>query len=299
MLARMARSALASAAFLFVGSCPAAVLAASATVTWSAVPEVDGYKIYYDVDAGPPYQGTEANEGESPIEVPVTSLSDSSAPELELTGLTTCEVYYFAVTAYDASGESDYSPAPGVAVMDAPDPVTVSQLTPEALEVHWAGLPAADPGAVRSYEVHYDTDSGEPYRGPGSPIVVVPSTLSDPDDPSFVLSSLSPGTTYYIAVRTVCAGDEGAMSEEVAGTLPGGGTGGSGTGGSGTGNTNGTGATSSAGGAATSQDPFEPDVQNESGGCRLRRGSRDHASVALSVWLVLGLALGLARRRGR
>ncbi|MBW2522849.1 MAG: fibronectin type III domain-containing protein [Deltaproteobacteria bacterium] len=301
MVARTVPRTLAAACVVFlVALAPLVAAAASVTITWDPVPppnSVDGYKVYYDVDSGPPYDGTQASEGNSPIDVPVGSLADPQAPELVLTGIDTCEVLYVAVTAYDTSGESDYSAEDSTAVMDPPDPVTVTGLTPEALEVRWAGLPAADGGAVRYYEVHYDTDSGEPYRGPGSPIVVPLNTLSDPDDPSFVLSSLTTGTTYYVAVRTVCAGGEGAMSEEVEGTPTGGGTGGStGSGGAGTGNS-GTGA-SSTGGSSVAVPAYQPDTQGEAAGCSLRRGVASASSVA--AWLGAALTLlALGRRRRR
>lgn len=282
---------------LFFGAATAS--AASAVVTWDAVPPpnpVDGYKIYYDVDSGPPYDGTDADQGPSPIDVPVGSLADPTAPELELTGLATCQIYYIAVTAYDTTGESAYSAEAPVAARDAPDPVSVTGLTPEALEVSWPALPASDTGSVRYYEVHYDTDSGEPYRGPGSPIVVPPNTLSNPDNPTFVLSSLATGTTYYIAVRTVCAGNEGAMSAEVQGTPTGGGaTGGSSAGGSGTGN-GGTGASGNSGGAGAAQG-LPPDLQTDQTGCSCRIDDPSGRSTGWLPVAVVALLLGWRRRR--
>jgi hypothetical protein len=303
MMARLARiSVVASWAALSLVLCPLAAAAASATVTWTPPPPpdpVDGYKVYYDVVAGPPYNGTQANEGPSPIDVPIGSLANPDAPEIELTGLDTCQVFHFAITAYNSSGESGYSTPAAKAVMDAPDPVTVAGLTPEALEVSWAGLPSEDQGSVRYYEVHYDTDSGEPYRGPGSPIVVQPSTLSDPDNPSFVLSSLTTGTTYYMAVRTVCAGSEGSMSEEVEGTPQGGGTGGgAGVGGTGVGNAGGTGAAGNSGGSSPDSTPYSPDVQgDQSSGCSLCAGPAEPPLARFLIIAAFGLWLGVGRRR--
>jgi parallel beta-helix repeat protein len=88
---------------------PPTDLSATAVVTavnlvWSSNPEsdLDGYKIYYDVDAGFPYSGTGVIEGDSPIDV-----GDMTA--FTLTGLSLGARYYIAVTAYDdaANGTDD------------------------------------------------------------------------------------------------------------------------------------------------------------------------------------------------
>ncbi len=68
----------------------------SITLNWSPNPESDlaGYKVYYDTISGFPYNGTGANEGDSPIDVEnVTSFT--------LTGLTPGTTYYLVITAYD------------------------------------------------------------------------------------------------------------------------------------------------------------------------------------------------------
>ncbi|MEW5803167.1 MAG: Ig-like domain-containing protein [bacterium] len=66
--------------------------------------DIAGYKVYYTADpAGSPYDGTEALEGDSPINVGKVS-------QYILTGLSTIRNYRFVVTAYDSLGrESDYS----------------------------------------------------------------------------------------------------------------------------------------------------------------------------------------------
>jgi hypothetical protein len=76
--------------------------------------DLAGYKIYYDTDqSGAPYNGTGLAQGASPIIVPVSpvsSLADPSNPAFVLSGMVTGTMYYFAVTAYDTSGnESGYS----------------------------------------------------------------------------------------------------------------------------------------------------------------------------------------------
>jgi len=77
------------------------------TLEWdaNAEPDLAGYKVYYDTDSGHPYDGTEADEGNSgQIEV------DEDTTFITLHGLPDSEVYFFVVTAYDTEGlESDYS----------------------------------------------------------------------------------------------------------------------------------------------------------------------------------------------
>ena len=73
------------------------------TLAWTSDPSVDGYKIYYKSgSSGPPYDGTGAAEGDSPIDV-------GWVDEFTLRALSDDEDYYFAVTAYNAYGESGYS----------------------------------------------------------------------------------------------------------------------------------------------------------------------------------------------
>jgi hypothetical protein len=78
--------------------------AVDVSFSWSANPEpVDGYRIYYRTGtSGPPYNGTGATEGSSPVDVgDVTSFT--------LHGLSEEETYYFSLTAYIGSVESGYA----------------------------------------------------------------------------------------------------------------------------------------------------------------------------------------------
>ncbi|RKY02649.1 hypothetical protein DRP77_07555, partial [Candidatus Poribacteria bacterium] len=89
-------------------------------ISWdpSPAPDLAGYRIYYDTDISDgSYDGKEAAEGESPIEV------DKATTRIELTGLRDLLasepdgslVYYIAVTALDGEGnESEPSEAIGV-----------------------------------------------------------------------------------------------------------------------------------------------------------------------------------------
>jgi hypothetical protein len=73
------------------------------TLAWDHSKDAEGYMIYYKSgSSGPPYDGTGAAEGDSPIDVGYLS-------DFTLRALSDDEVYYFAVTAYSDLGESGYS----------------------------------------------------------------------------------------------------------------------------------------------------------------------------------------------
>ncbi len=88
-------------------------------LSWEMVSERDvaGYRVYYDVDSsGPPYSGRFAGFPASPIEC--------SDTVYRFPGLDPTDVYYFAVTSYDYSGnESDYSNEIRVSISSNPMPV--------------------------------------------------------------------------------------------------------------------------------------------------------------------------------
>jgi hypothetical protein len=88
-------------ALLFLWAIPTHAL--DITLAWTSDPTVDGYKIYYEAgSSGPPYNGTGAAEGDSPIDV-------GWVDEFTLRALSDDEDYYFAITAYNQYGESGYS----------------------------------------------------------------------------------------------------------------------------------------------------------------------------------------------
>lgn len=70
-------------------------------LSWDSVDGASGYKIYYDDDqSGPPYLGTQAAQGHSPLEV---GLNTSATVDFPI------GAYYITVTAYSTGGESPYS----------------------------------------------------------------------------------------------------------------------------------------------------------------------------------------------
>ena len=82
-------------------------------LAWDAHAESyqEGYKIYYKTgSSGPPYDGVGADQGPSPIIVPIEDFSDPNLPDYRVTGLDPFQVYFFAVTAYHGEEfESEYS----------------------------------------------------------------------------------------------------------------------------------------------------------------------------------------------
>ena len=80
-------------------------------LAWDANPETDqvsGYKVYYKtVSRGEPYNGTGADQGDSPITLLIEDMTDPDNPEFTLTGLDDNEVYFFVITAFNGYGESD------------------------------------------------------------------------------------------------------------------------------------------------------------------------------------------------
>ena len=108
---------------LFTGN----LYAGSVTLTWTANQETDlaGYKIYYDIDSGSPYNGTTEMGGIQQGNTPITiwlngkrpagnttdlELIDNANPEITLTIIDTSKDWYFVVTAFDDySHESGYS----------------------------------------------------------------------------------------------------------------------------------------------------------------------------------------------
>ncbi len=92
---------------------PTQCFAYSVTLQWDAntEPDLTGYYLYYRTDPYDQYwTGVGADQGPSPIEIPLYDLVDEDYPEYTLTGLDDNETYYFVVTAYNTEyEESGYS----------------------------------------------------------------------------------------------------------------------------------------------------------------------------------------------
>jgi chitodextrinase len=81
--------------------------------------QFSGYRLYYKTGAsGAPYDGIDADQGASPIDIPKSAITDSTNGEFILTGLQDGTVYYFAATIYDQYGNE--SPFSSEIVMSTP-----------------------------------------------------------------------------------------------------------------------------------------------------------------------------------
>ncbi|MFH1427301.1 MAG: hypothetical protein ABIG60_02110 [Patescibacteria group bacterium] len=99
-------------AFMLLCFIPIASYALETTLAWEANSESNlaGYKLYYGSQPGGTYNGTDAIEGNSPIDLPLNYLYDINNPEFTLTGLAENETYYYVITAYAEDGtESSFS----------------------------------------------------------------------------------------------------------------------------------------------------------------------------------------------
>ena len=103
------------AVVMFLFLFPPNLIAFDVTLRWDPNQEEDlaGYKIHYkEKSYGEPYEGQGADQGASPIIVPLILLEDPDNPQYRITGLVDNKVYFFAMTAYDQEDtphESDYS----------------------------------------------------------------------------------------------------------------------------------------------------------------------------------------------
>jgi len=92
-------------------------LAVTVSLQWNQNTETDlaGYRVYYKADSStPPFNGTGAAEGKSPIDVHMQTTAT-------LNNLDPAHDYYFTVTAYDTSGnESGYAETVGIKESVAP-----------------------------------------------------------------------------------------------------------------------------------------------------------------------------------
>jgi len=110
------------------------------TFEWDANTDADlaGYYIYYDINSGDPYEGTDAAEDISPIKVPIGDLSDPNNPEYTLTGLDPDKVYFFVATAYDTEGlQSDYCTEIDTKAPQITSPPTVTSVTDTTATIEW------------------------------------------------------------------------------------------------------------------------------------------------------------------
>lgn len=130
------------------------------TLAWDANIESDlvGYKIHYDMDSGHPYEGIEAQEGSSPINMTLDQDEDSDPNTVQYTIHDVPDsIYYFSVTAYNLEGlESGYSNEVSTGSNPANEPPMADagpdQSVDEGVTVSLNGLNSTDPDdGIASY----------------------------------------------------------------------------------------------------------------------------------------------------
>ena len=121
------------------------------TLSWQANPEADvtGYKVYYDIDSGTPYEGKGATEGDSPIDA-------GNVTSFTLSGLTIGQTYYIAITAYDSQGLESWFSEEVVGTVVMPEDTT-PPTTPVVI----------DDGAYTTSlsHLHFSWSAGDPDTG--------------------------------------------------------------------------------------------------------------------------------------
>jgi phosphodiesterase/alkaline phosphatase D-like protein len=197
---------------LFV--CGNLAYARDVTLQWDANTESDlaGYVIYYDIDSSHPYTGSGAQEGNSPIDVPISPDENPEPGIVEFTihGLSDSKTYYFAVTAYNTGEmESGYSNVvnTGPIIPDETPPlisnVQVSSLTKTSAVMTWT---TDEPS---NSQVQYGTTSGS-----------YPNIKSDTRlviNHSITLTGLNTATPYYFRVGSSDSSGNGpTTSHELA-----------------------------------------------------------------------------------
>lgn len=185
---------LASAAMLmFASGC----FAVTVTLNWGASSGSTGYRVYYKADSPAlPFNGTGAAQGASPINV-------GNQTSATISGLDPAHSYYFAVTAYNASGESSYS-----------NLVSIPELTPPTTAITY---PANNAGVGGTVAV---TASASDNVGVSKVEFYVNGTLmgtdtSTPYTYSWITSSLAAGNYTLMTRAYDAAGNVGQSGNVV------------------------------------------------------------------------------------
>ena len=155
-------------------------------------PDLAGYYIYYkNGSSGAPYNGTGANEGDSPIKIPLASLNDPENPEYIIHNLSGTGTFYFVATAYDIydnesgySAELSYQPSAPSANDDSATVAENSGVT----NINVIGNDNFGGDGPAAADISISTGPGN-----GAAAVNIHNTLNDPTDDSI---DYTPNTDY-------------------------------------------------------------------------------------------------------
>jgi len=175
---------------------PGTSFGADYTFRWDANQELDlkGYWFHYSQTPGPPYEGVDADEGDSPIYV-------GNVTQFTIHGLSDTQAYYFALTAVDNDDlVSEYSTQVSINAPLLVSAVTVVDRTDTSAVIQWTtdrpGTSVVDFGTSVSY--------GQTQ-----------ADLTFKTHHSVALSNLLPGRTYHFRVSST---DEDGLGPEASPT---------------------------------------------------------------------------------
>jgi hypothetical protein len=173
-------------------------------LAWAAntEPDLAGYKIYYDTEPAPPYYGIGADQGASPIAVPIASSNfDEHNPEYLLTGLDDGRAYYVVLTAYDLDGhESRYSSelrTPSISIISPSDGFYINTSNYN----HYTVYGRADASAVVEL-FGGDTSLGTTTASDGTWAIEVDFSSAGASEGEVSLTAVSGGVTSFAVTGT-------------------------------------------------------------------------------------------------
>ncbi len=191
---------------LFALGCVAtSATARDISFAWAANQEqIDGYKLYYDTDTtGAPYEGTGAQEGNSPV-----TISGQQHTQATLHDLSDTATYHFTLTAFKGSDQSTYT----TEITVTPKSSNRGQVT-----AHFAWTPNSKSN-LNGYKIHYGT-----AHGTYTEVIDAGNPAAEGDKKIHGhVGNLVEGTTYYF----VCTaydnqGNESNYSQEIKWTATG------------------------------------------------------------------------------
>ena len=169
-----------------------ALSSSSVQLTWTAVADADGYRVYRGSAAGGPFSQVGTTQAA------VLTYTD--------TGLSPNTTYYYKVAAYNTTGESAQA-GPASATTLADPPVAPTQLAAQALSASSIRLSWNAVTGATGYRVYRSATSAGTYTQVGTA-----------QGTGFTDTGLSPNTTYYYKVAAYNTAGESAQAGPASAT---------------------------------------------------------------------------------